>query len=66
MATVMAIDTTSPITKRRANLLVKKFSDQIFGRRTGSTAFAKPNMVYGLLLADPVQWVEPAHGERTR
>jgi hypothetical protein len=66
MATVMAIHTIPPITKRRANLLVKNFSDQIFGRRTGSTAFTKSNMLYGLLLADPVQWVEPAHGERTR
>src|ERR1700738_833847 len=37
MATVMAIHTTSPITKRRANLLVKNFLDQIFGSRTGST-----------------------------
>jgi hypothetical protein len=63
MATVMAIHTTSPITKRRANLLVKKFSDQIFGRRTGSTAFAKPNMLYGLLLADPVQWANDAWRE---
>jgi len=58
MATVMAIHTTSPITKRRANLLVRNFLDQIFGRRTGSTALAKPNMLYGLLLADPVQWAE--------
>ena len=58
MATVMAIHTTLPITKRRANLLVKNFSDQIFGRRTGSTAFAKSNMLYGLLLVDPVQWAE--------
>jgi hypothetical protein len=61
MATVMAIHTTLPITKRRANLMVKNFSVQIFGRRTGSTAFAKPNMLYGLLSADPVQWAEPAH-----
>ena len=53
---VMPINTTSPITKRRANLLVKNSLDQIFGRRTGSTAFAKPNMLYGLLLSDPVQW----------
>ncbi len=44
----------------------KIFLDQIFGRRTGSTAFAKPNMLYGLLLADPVQWAEPAHCERAR
>src|SRR6266481_3682716 len=58
MAMVMAIHTIPPITKRRANLLVKNFLDQIFGRRTGSTAFAKPNMLYGLLLADPVQWAE--------
>src|ERR1700724_1782776 len=58
MATVMAIHTIPPITKRRANLLVKNFSDQIFGRRTGSTAFAKSNMLYGLLFVDPVQWTE--------
>jgi hypothetical protein len=58
MATVMAIHTTPPITKRRANLLVKNVLDQIFGRRTGTAAFAKPNMLYGLLLTNPVQWTE--------
>src|ERR1700682_5797844 len=58
MATAMPIHTTLPITKRRANLLVKNFSVQIFGRRTSSTAFAESNMLYGLLLADPVQWAE--------
>src|SRR5260370_5402943 len=58
MAMVMAIHTLPASTNRRANLLVKNFLDQIFGRRTGSTAFAKPNMLYGLLLADPVQWAE--------
>jgi hypothetical protein len=58
MATVMAIHTTSPITKRRANLLVKKFFGRNIRQANGLNRFREPNMLYGLLLADPVQWAE--------